>query len=143
MSEFDETIDDDDDDGRLDPKGLLHRALLTGVSAVMLTEEGIRNALGELRVPKETIGNLAQQAERSRREIFQALSGDVKGFLKSFDAAGTLRKALTGLRLEVRADVKFIDDNDVETKVTTKIRDAANDAVHERQQAEDSEKLSD
>lgn len=110
-----------------DAKGLLpktlHKALLTGVSAVLMTEEGIRNALGDMRLPKEAISYLVQQTERSRKDLFQSVSGEIKGFLSSVDFPGAIRKALTGLKIEVRADIRFVDDQSSEISVQTTLKD--------------------
>jgi len=111
--------DPDDSEGRgLFPKSL-HKALVTGVSAVLMTEEGIRNALGDLRLPKEAINYVIQQTERSRRDLFQAVTGEVKGFLSSADITGSVRKALTGMRVDVRAQIRFIDDTTAQTEIET------------------------
>ena len=123
MSSDEERPEWETDASDSDGKSLLQKALFTGLSAVMLTEEGIRNALGDLRVPKETIGNLMQQTERSRKEIFQTVSGELKGFLRNVDTAKALRKALIGLKLEVKADIRFVDDGKVESDVKTKVKD--------------------
>ena len=131
--------DGDDDDGPPDFRGgdesdlksllpkTLHKALVTGVSAVLMTEEGIRNALSDMRLPKEAIAYVVQHTERSRKEVFSALSHEIKRYLSGIDLAGALRKALTGLKVEVRADIHFRDDavvKDVATQVTTAQPDA-------------------
>jgi hypothetical protein len=102
------------------PKSL-HKALVTGVSAVLMTEEGIRNALGDLRLPKEAIGYVIAQTEKSRKDLFQAVTTEIKRYLENVDVSTTLRKALTGLHVEVKADIRFIDDNAVETHTETKV----------------------
>ncbi len=112
----------DPDEGDDDPRGLLpktlHKALVTGVSAVLMTEEGIRNALGDMRLPKEAVSYVVQQTERSRKEVFVALSKEVKRYLSNIDVSAAMRKALTGMRVEVHADIRFLDD-EIETKVKT------------------------
>jgi hypothetical protein len=108
------------------PKSL-HKALVTGVSAVLMTEEGIRNALGDMRLPKEAISYVIQQTERSRKDLFQSVTGEIKKFLDTADIPGALRKALTGLKVEVRADIRFVDDDHVETDVRTRTHAADQD----------------
>ncbi len=117
-----EPADPPDSRGLL-PKSL-HKALVTGVSAVLMTEEGIRNAFGDMRLPKEAISYLVQQTERSRKDLFQSVSGEIKGFLGGVDFPGAIRKALTGLKVEVRADIRFVDDERSETEIETTLRDA-------------------
>lgn len=122
-------IDDDDadkaDDGEYEGRGLLpkslHKALVTGVSAVLMTEEGIRNALGDMRLPKEAIGYVVAQTEKSRKDLFQAVTTEIKRYLEGVDISTTLRKALTGLHVEVKADIRFVDDAAVQTSVETRV----------------------
>lgn len=113
----------------------LHKALVTGVSAVLMTEEGIRHALGDLRLPKEAISYVVQQTERSRKEVFLALSNEVKRYLSNIDVSAALRKALNGMRVEVRADIRFIEDGKVETAVRTTVDDSAVEKPQKRRQA--------
>ncbi len=88
----------------------LRKALVTGLSAVFVTEEGIRNALGDMRLPKDALSYLVQQTNNSRREVFRILSEELKGFLKNADVAGALKKALAGMKLEVKAEIRFVEE---------------------------------
>lgn len=104
----------------------LRKALITGISAVFMTEEGIRNALSELRLPKDAVSYLMQQTERSRKELFRAVSDELKGFLQGVDVTRAMRKALTGLKVEVKAEFRFIevdDDAPTTTQVTAEIKE--------------------
>ncbi len=88
----------------------LRKALVTGLSAVVMTEEGIRNVLGDIRLPKEALSHLVQQTNNSRREVFRILSEELKTFLRNADVAGALRNALAGMKLEVNAEIRFVQD---------------------------------
>jgi len=120
--------DDNDDDGSKG-SGLsdsLRRAFVSGVSALFMTEEGIRSALSDMRLPKEALNYLAQQTDRTRKELFRAVSDEVKGFLKGVDLSGALRKALLGLKVQVKAEIRFSDAGGHETKVVAAIKEARN-----------------
>ena len=108
----DESEQDGGESGR---SGLLpesiKKALVTGISAVFMTEEGIRSALSDLRLPKEAIAYLIQQTANSRREIVRVLTDELKGVMRNADFAGTVRKVLAGMRVEVKAELRFIDEN--------------------------------
>lgn len=88
----------------------LRKALVTGLSAVFMTEEGIRSALAEMRLPKEAIGFLVQQTSNTRRELSRLVAEELKGFLRNADFSATVRKALAGMKLEVRAEIRFVED---------------------------------
>ena len=97
-----------------DGRGLLpesiRRALLSSMSAVFMTEEGIRSMLTDMRLPKEAMAFLLQQTDRTRREVFRALSQEVKGFLKNVDLTQEARRVLSGMRVQIRAEVRFVHE---------------------------------
>ncbi len=98
----------------------IRKAVVGGLSAVLMTEEGIRNAVSDMRLPKDAIAFLAQQTERTRRELYRMVSDEVKGFLGNLDIGGAMRKALSGMRVEVKAELRFVDeDSGVSIKTTT------------------------
>lgn len=115
----------DDSDMRQSERGILpetlKKALVTGISAVFMTEEGIRNALSDMRLPKEAMAYLIAQTQNSRRELFRVMSDELKNFLRNIDLPGEVKKALSGMKLEVKAEIKFVDEGTgkVRAKVST------------------------
>jgi hypothetical protein len=105
------------------PDGI-KKALVSGLSALFMTEEGIRSAIGDMRLPKEAVAFLLQQTEKSRKEIFRAVSEELKSFLTTMDLASAVRKALVGMKLEINAQVRFVEDGTTETKVTSRVAGA-------------------
>jgi hypothetical protein len=118
----------DDYDPNEGGRGLLpdsiKKALVTGLSALFMTEEGIRSALGDMRLPKEAMAFLMQQTERSRKEIFRAVSEELKNFLSTMDLATAVRKALVGMKLEVTAQVRFVDEQRTESTIKSSLASA-------------------
>ena len=122
-----------------DNRGLLpesiRRALLSSMSAVFMTEEGIRSMLTDMRLPKEAMAYLLQQTDRTRREVFRALSQEVKGFLKNVDLTQEARRVLSGMRVQIRAEVRFVDEKpEADTQVRVKRKKKA--AVSKRRPKE-------
>jgi hypothetical protein len=107
----------DEERGRSSLSEGIRRALASGVSAV-----------GDLKNPKEALAYLAQQTERSRKELFSLFTQEIKGFLGELDIAGEVRKSLVGLRLEVNADVRFTEDEQVAHRVTVRKKKGKSDA---------------
>lgn len=119
----------DDYDSRDARSGILpesiRKALVSGISAVFMTEEGIRNMLSDMRLPKDAMAYLVQQTERTRKELFRVISHELQGFLKNADLNREVRKALRGLKVQIRAEVRFVDeDSDPEMDVKAKVREA-------------------
>lgn len=99
----------------------LRKAVTLGLSAVFMTEEGIRNALGDLRLPKEAIGYIVEQTDKARRDVHRVVEDQLKGFLERIDVRRELRKALVGMRMEIEAKVRFVEDADGEVKPEAKV----------------------
>lgn len=99
----------------------LRKVLVTGLSAVFMTEEGIRSAMSDMKLPKEAIGYLVQQTGNSRRELFRVVTRELKNFLSNADLAGVMRSALAGMKVEVKAEIRFVDGGGVSVdSVTTR-----------------------
>ncbi len=85
----------------------LKKAIAAGVGAVFMTEEGIRNMVSELKLPKEALSSLLAQTDRTRREIFEAVSKEVKRYLRSKDLEKLLSQILEHVTVEVKAEIRF------------------------------------
>jgi hypothetical protein len=86
---------------------VVRRALLTGVGALFMTEEGIRNAVGEMKLPKDALAFLAAQAEKSRTEVARVVTQEVRRFLEGETLQRELWKLLTSVTLEVNASIQL------------------------------------
>ena len=106
------------DDRREDPSSLtrrlmgmgadvMNRALVAGVSAVFMTEEGVRNMVSDLRLPKEVAKGLVSQADATKREIFRIIGREVRTFLEQANVAGSLGRALKDTTVEIRTTIRF------------------------------------
>jgi hypothetical protein len=86
---------------------LIRKAVLTGMGALFMTEEGIRSAAGQLKVPKEALGYLAAHADRTRTEVVRVVSQEVRRFLESETLRREVWKLLTGVTIEINATVQL------------------------------------
>jgi hypothetical protein len=109
------------------PKGILQeglrKAIQSGANALFASEDG-KKPLGELRLPKEAIQFLYQQAERGRKDLFRAARGELRRMLGNMDMRGELRRALVGLKVRVHAEVTF-EDADTKVAVQSAVGDGA------------------
>jgi hypothetical protein len=101
----------DDDPPEEQAKGfvpeIVRRAVLTGVGALFMTEEGIRNLVGEMKLPKDALAFLVAQAERTRSEATRIVSQEVRRFLEGETLRREIWKLLTSVTLEVNATVQL------------------------------------
>lgn len=96
---------------RIVPEGV-KRAVLAGVGALFMSEEGIRSLLGDLKLPKEVAQFVLHQAAKTKNELFRALAHEVREFLESARLSEELKRLLSETAVEIRTTVRFIPSGD-------------------------------
>jgi len=86
---------------------IVRRAVLTGVGALFMTEEGIRNLVGEMKLPKDALAFLIAQADKTRSDVTRIVTHEVRRFLESETLRREIWKLLTSVTLEVNASVQL------------------------------------
>src|SRR5207248_7650826 len=86
---------------------IVRRAVLTGVGALFMTEEGIRNLVGEMKLPKDALAFLVAQADRTRSEVTRIVTQEVRRFLEGETLRREIWRLLTSVTLEVNATVQL------------------------------------
>jgi hypothetical protein len=86
---------------------IVRRAVLTGVGALFMTEEGIRNIVGEMKLPKDALGFLLTQADKSRAEVARIVTSEIRRFLEGETLQREIWKLLTSVTLEVNASIQL------------------------------------
>ncbi len=89
---------------------LVRKVAVAGLGAVFMTEEGIRNLAGQLKLPKEALGLVLGQAEKTKEEIGRVISEEIRRFLQSEKLRNEFLKMIAGMTIEVRAEVKLVPD---------------------------------
>src|SRR5438093_11935397 len=86
---------------------IVRRAVLTGVGALFMTEEGIRNLVGDMKMPKDALAFLIAQADKTRSEVARVVTQEVRRFLESETLRREIWKVITGVTLEVNATIQL------------------------------------
>lgn len=93
-------------------KGLFGEALkkvfAAGIGAAFMTEENIRAYLAELKLPKEFLNLLLQQANRSKEELIQRVGKEVIQLVNKIDIVSEFAKFAETHRFKVTADIEII-----------------------------------
>jgi len=84
----------------------LRKALLAGMGAIFLTEEGARRLAREWKLPKELIGYLGTQASGAKDEILRVFSDEVRRFFESEAVRREFTRALSSMVVEVKAEIR-------------------------------------
>ena len=122
MSEHEHPPGDDGDDERGEGSftrrlmelggDVVSRALVTGVSAVFMTEEGIRNAVSDLRLPKDVARGLVQQADATKKDMFRIIGREVRDFLDQANMSAAIARALADTTVEIKTTIRFRPNDD-------------------------------
>lgn len=106
---LDEDVDEADAKKGFVPD-FVRRMAWAGIGAVFMSEEGIRRLAGQLKLPKEALGFLLHQAEKTKDEIGRTVSDEVRKLLQSDRLRDELLRMIAGMTIEVRAEVKLVPD---------------------------------
>lgn len=106
---LDEDVDEADEKKGFVPD-FVRRMAWAGIGAVFMSEEGIRRLAGQLKLPKEALGFLLHQAEKTKDEIGRTVSDEVRKLLQSDRLRDELLRLIAGMTIEVRAEVKLVPD---------------------------------
>ncbi len=88
------------------------KALLAGVGALFLTEEGARRLARDWKLPKDLAGFLGQQAQSAKDEVLRLFADEVRRFLESEAVRREFWKALSENAIEIRAEIRFRPEKD-------------------------------
>ena len=94
-------------------KGLqdaLRKALLAGMGALFLTEEGARKLAREWKLPKELVGYLGAQASGAKDEVLRVFADEVRRFFESEAVRREVTRALSAMVVEVKAEIRVRPD---------------------------------
>lgn len=89
---------------------LLRKAVVAGLGAVFMTEEGIRALVKDLKLPKDVMGFVLGQAERSKTELFRIVGEEMRRFFESAALRRELSRLVSDMTIEVKAEIRLRPD---------------------------------
>jgi len=101
---------------------MLKRTIAGSLGSLIMTEEGLREVLKDLRLPKEMMQFILQQADHTKREFMRVVAREVREFLDSSDLRDELLSLLSQVTFEVNTTVRLVPDpknKDLQPDVTT------------------------
>ena len=110
---------------------IVRRAVLTGVGALFMTEEGIRNLVGDMKMPKDALAFLLAQADKTRSEVARVVTQEVRRFLESETLRREIWKLLNGVTLEVNATIQLKPSGEPGFKAKVKTKKKADAPAEE------------
>ncbi|HEX8536943.1 MAG TPA: hypothetical protein VF664_05725 [Cystobacter sp.] len=92
----------------------MRKVAVAGLGALFMTEEGIRSLAGQLKLPKEVLGYILGQAEKTKDEVGRVVSEELRRFLQSEKLRDELLKVVSGMTIEVKAQIRLVPPEDGE-----------------------------
>lgn len=92
----------------------VRKVAVAGLGAIFMTEEGIRNLAGQLKLPKEMLGFILTQAEKTKDEVGRVLAEELRRFLQSEKLREEFVKLMSGMTLDVRAQIRLVPADEKE-----------------------------
>lgn len=90
-----------------EPDGRLAKLLKLGMGAFWMTEQGVRRAVSEVRLPREAAQFLMEQVERRKEEVFEVVRGEIHRAIDRMDLKQLANELLESHDLEITATVRF------------------------------------
>lgn len=123
---------------------VIRRTMSTGAGARQYTEDVIRGAIGDLKLPKEAVTYLVEIADNTKKEVVRVAAREFREFLDSARFNEELSKILTQLSFEIRTEIRFIpNDQALRPSVSTEARVKAGGEKAIDAGAETTEKIND
>lgn len=111
---------EEEQDSSEESKGLFGEALkkvfAAGVGAAFMTEENIRAYLAELKLPKEFLNLLLQQAGKSKEELIQRVGKEIMQIVNKIDFVSEFSKFAETHRFRITADIEIIKKENKSSK---------------------------
>lgn len=86
----------------------VRKVAVAGLGALFMTEEGIRSLAGQLKLPKEVLGFILTQAEKTKDDLGRVVSEELRRFLQSERLREELIKLVAGTTVEIKAQIRLI-----------------------------------
>lgn len=100
----------DFDDDESSPKWaeMIKRVMSVGLGAAFMTEESIRNALGDIKLPKEVVGTILQSANRSKEEFLNKIGNETIKLISKIDFVKEASRFVEEHKFHIVADIEVV-----------------------------------
>ena len=84
------------------------KVLTAGLGAAFMTEESIRAYLGELKLPKDVLNGLLQNASKSKEELMNKVGNEVTRMISKIDFVKEASRFVEEHKFKVQAEVEVV-----------------------------------
>lgn len=97
----------DADPSKASPSDGFKRLLSAGLSAVMMSEESVREYLKDVKIPKDALGSVLKGATKTKEEIVGKIGSEFSKLIEKIDIVEELTKFLRENKIKVSAEIEF------------------------------------
>lgn len=107
---------------------MLRKVMSVGLGAAFMTEESIRSAVTELKLPKEVLSSILQSASRSKEEFLNRVGNETIKLISKIDFVKEASRFVEEHKFKIQAEIEVVkkqssDDSSLNLKSNVKIRD--------------------
>lgn len=102
---------------------VVRKAVLTGVGALFLTEEGARKVAREWKLPKDLATYLVSQASGAKDEVLRVLGQELRRLLDSETFRQEILRSVENMTVEIHAEMRLkASDGEATPPVRVKVK---------------------
>ena len=87
---------------------VLRKLWASGVSPAFMSEENLKNYLGDIPLPKEVMSQVLGNAKKSRDELVGKAGAELTKLIRKIDLSAEFRKILLENKIKVHAEIDFV-----------------------------------
>ncbi len=81
--------------------------IVLSLGGVFMAEETLRKATRDLKLPRDAVDTVISQAERGKKQLFDAIASEVAKALKSVDLEKLASRLLRDYEVDIEAHIAF------------------------------------
>lgn len=90
----------------------VRKMAVAGMGALFMTEEGLRGLASQLKLPKDVLAYILSQAQNTKDDLSRVVSEEIRRFLQSDKLRDEFLKLLSGMTVEVTAQVRLVPSHE-------------------------------
>jgi len=90
---------------------LVERAIESGVEKLSEQPENLRNLVGDLKLPKEVLGDVYAQIDDTKTGLYRVVAKEIRDVLEHTQIADEIVKVLTKLSFEIKTEIRFVPND--------------------------------
>ncbi len=92
-------------------KRLIERAVESGFEKLSEQPENLKNLVGELKLPKEVLGDLYGHIDDTKTGLYRVVAKEIRDVLEHTQFADEIAKVLTKLSFEIKTEIRFVPND--------------------------------